>query len=77
MNHSFKSVYDVQQLLKQFGIFVYVGERLWDLEIMMDELRKIHHNYLIDQTVFLSAMGILKREHQVEQQRLDAKNNKN
>lgn len=74
MKHSFTSVYDVQQLLKQFGIFVYVGERLWDLEIMMDELKKIYHNHLIDQTVFLSAMGVLKREHQLEQQRLDTKN---
>lgn len=74
MKHSYTSVYDVQQLLKQFGIFVYVGERLWDLEIMMDELKKIYHNHLIDQTVYLSAIGVLKREHQLEQQRLNTKN---
>ena len=29
-----KTLYDVQQLLKRFGIFVYVGKRLWDIELM-------------------------------------------
>ena len=29
-----KTLYDVQQLLKNFGIFVYVGKRMWDIELM-------------------------------------------
>lgn len=76
MKWSFKNVYDVQQLLKQFGIFVYVGNRLWDLEIMMDELKKLHQNNLIEDSVFLSAMTILKKEHPLEQERQDADNKK-
>lgn len=76
MKRSFNSVYDVQQLLKQFGIFVYVGERMWDLEIMMDELKKIYRNKLIGQTEFLSALTVLKKEHQREKQRLET-NKKN
>lgn len=76
MKWSLKSVYDVQQLLKQFGIFVYVGNRMWDLEIMMDELRKIHQNHLIEQSIYLSAMTILKKEHQLEQEKQHADNMK-
>ena len=29
-----RTLYDVQQLLKQFNVFVYVGKRLWDIELM-------------------------------------------
>lgn len=75
MKHSLKSVYDVQQLLKRYGVFVYVGKRLWDLELMMDELRKIHQNHLMEQSIFLSAMTILKKEHQWEQERMERNNN--
>ena len=27
-----KTLYDVQQLLKKFDIYVYVGKRLWDID---------------------------------------------
>lgn len=37
-----KTLYDVQQLLKQFGIYVYVGKRLWDIEVMALELDHLH-----------------------------------
>lgn len=65
----------MQQLLKRYGVFVYVGKRLWDLELMMDELRKIHQNHLMEQSIFLSAMTILKKEHQWEQERMERNNN--
>ena len=29
-----KTLYDVQQFLKQFGIIVYMGKRLYDIELM-------------------------------------------
>ncbi|NAP01271.1 DUF910 family protein [Halomonas sp. MG34] len=29
-----KTIYDVQQLLKRYGSFVYTGDRLGDLELM-------------------------------------------
>lgn len=66
-----KTVYDVQQLLKRFGIFVYVGKRLWDIELMMDELKKIYRSDLIDQKTYLSALTVLKTEHQKEKERND------
>lgn len=64
-----RSVYDVQQLLKRFGIFVYVGKRLWDIELMMDELKKIYRNELIDRKTYLTALNVLKQEHQKEEKR--------
>ena len=50
-----KTLYDVQQLLKRFGIFVYVGKRLWDIELMALELDNLYKAQAIDQKTFLSA----------------------
>jgi len=36
-----KTLYDVQQLLKQFGIIVYVGKRIYDIELMTLEVKNI------------------------------------
>ena len=33
------TLYDVQQLLKSFGIFIYVGDRTADLELMEAEVK--------------------------------------
>jgi len=43
-----KTLYDVQQLLKQFGIVVYLGKRLYDIEMMKIELEALYQNALID-----------------------------
>ncbi|RXH49335.1 DUF910 family protein, partial [Streptococcus pyogenes] len=37
-----KTLYDVQQLLKNFGIFVYLGKRLYDIEMMKIELQRLY-----------------------------------
>jgi len=37
-----KTFYDVQQFLKQFGIIVYMGKRLYDIELMKLELSRIY-----------------------------------
>ena len=29
-----KNLYDVQQLLKKYGILVHLGKRKWDIELM-------------------------------------------
>lgn len=49
-----KTLYDVQQLLKRFGIFVYVGKRLWDIELMALELDNLYKAQAIDQKTFLA-----------------------
>lgn len=61
-----RTMYDVQQLLKQFGIFIYVGNRLWDIELMMIELRQLHESDVIDKKDFINAMMVLKKEHRLE-----------
>ena len=43
-----KTLYDVQQLLKQFGVVVYLGKRLYDIEMMKIELEALYKSALID-----------------------------
>ena len=64
-----ESLYDVQQLLKRFGIFVYVGSRIYDIELMTIELQNLHDSRLIDHDTYMTAWRILKREHRVEESR--------
>ncbi|WP_392391246.1 YqgQ family protein, partial [Mordavella massiliensis] len=37
-----RTLYDVQQLLKRFNVFVYVGKRLWDIELMAIEVDNLY-----------------------------------
>ncbi len=57
-----KTVYDVQQLLKQFGIFIYTGNRLADIDFMEDEIRELYEYGLIEQSDFTAATLILRNE---------------
>lgn len=63
------NLYDVQQLLKRFGIYVYLGKRSWDIELMMIELKKLQENGLIESTEYLSALLVLKQEHRKEEEK--------
>ena len=64
-----KKLYDVQQLLKQFGIVVYLGKRLYDIEMMKIELEALYQNALIDKENYLIAEMILRREHRIEMEK--------
>ncbi|USS93855.1 YqgQ family protein [Fructilactobacillus ixorae] len=61
-----KNLYDVQQLLKRFGIYVYVGKRIWDIEVMALELDHLYEAHVISQTEFTAAKLVLKHEHHLE-----------
>ncbi|HEQ5207610.1 TPA: YqgQ family protein [Streptococcus pyogenes] len=61
-----KTLYDVQQLLKNFGIFVYLGKRLYDIEMMKIELQRLYDSSLLDKRDYLNAELILRREHRLE-----------
>ena len=63
-----KTLYDVQQLLKQFGVVVYLGKRLYDIEMMKIELEALYKSALIDKENYLIAEMIL-REHQIEMEK--------
>ena len=64
-----KTLYDVQQLLKQFGLVVYLGKRLYDIEMMKIELEALYQNALIDKENYLIAEMILRREHRIEMEK--------
>ena len=64
-----KTLYGVQRLLKQFGIYVYLGKRLYDIEMMKIELERLYDNGLISKSDYLHAELILRREHRIEKER--------
>jgi len=59
-----KTIYDVQQFLKQFGVFIYVGNRIADLELMEMEIREIYKSQLMDPKDYQMAILLLRHEIQ-------------
>ena len=59
----FRTLYDVQQLLKEFNVFVYVGKRLYDIELMAIELDNLHQAGVVDQSTYMKAKIVLRKEH--------------
>lgn len=66
-----KTLFDVQQLLKRFGIYVYIGKRLYDIEVMKIELERLYDSGLIEKEDYLQAELILRREHRLELEKED------
>ena len=64
-----KTIYDIQQFLKSYGSFVYVGDRLADLELMEDELKEIYQSRLIEPREFQTAIMILRHEIRLEREK--------
>lgn len=69
-----KTYYDVQQLMKRFGVFVYVGKRLWDIELTAIELNHLYKAGVVDKKTYLNAKLILDKEHREEEKRAESKN---
>ncbi|MBD1378883.1 YqgQ family protein [Metabacillus arenae] len=59
-----KTVYDVQQLLKKYGIFIYIGDRLSDLELMEVEIVQLYQTRLIESKEYQLAILLLRQEAQ-------------
>ncbi len=55
-----ETLYDVQQLLKQFGVYIYVGKRIYDIELIQMEVKNLYDSRLIDRDTYLTAWRILK-----------------
>lgn len=63
--HNISTLYEVRQLLQQFGTTVYTGDVLGDLELMEEELRELFHEWqLISAEQFRQAIGVLWRERE-------------
>lgn len=69
MIQEIKTLYDVQQLLKMYGIYVYLGKRIYDIELMEIELRNLHKAGLVNDRLFWIALLILRHEHRLEEKR--------
>ncbi len=53
---------DVYDLLKQFGTFIYTGDRIGDLELIEDEIKELYRSRMIEQAQYQSAILIIRHE---------------
>lgn len=64
-----KMMWDVQQLLKRYGIFIYVGDRLADLDLMEAELRDLYDSQLLEVRDFQQALLVIRQERRLEKEK--------
>ncbi|SOC36226.1 YqgQ family protein [Ureibacillus acetophenoni] len=57
-----KSMIDIYDLLKQYGTFIYTGDRIGDLFLIEDEVRELYKAQVLDVKEFQSAMLIIRQE---------------
>lgn len=57
-----KTIYDVQQLLRKFGTFIYTGDRFGDLELMEMEINELHKLEFIRIEEYQLAKLLLRKE---------------
>ncbi|WP_085508868.1 YqgQ family protein [Thalassobacillus devorans] len=65
-----KTIYDIQQLLKKFGTFIYIGDRLADLELMEEEIKELHQAQCMSNEDYQMAILLLRSEAARERDRL-------
>ncbi|MEI5905855.1 YqgQ family protein [Bacillus spongiae] len=59
-----KTIYEIQQLLKNYGTIIYVGERIADLELMEAELNELWRSQLIEPKDYQMGLLLLRTEMQ-------------
>lgn len=64
-----KTIYDIQQFLKQYGTLIYVGDRVATLELMEDEIKELYNSQLIERKDFQSAIMLLRHEIRLEKEK--------
>lgn len=69
-----KTIYEIQQFLKQFGTIIYIGDRVADLELMEAELRDLFQAQLIEPREYQTALLLLRQEIQVQKEKIQNKN---
>jgi uncharacterized protein YqgQ len=66
-----KTIYDIQQFLKQFGTIIYVGDRLGNLELMEEEIKELYFSKLMEKNELQNALQILRHEIQLEKEKAE------
>ncbi|MDR6998741.1 YqgQ family protein [Neobacillus niacini] len=64
-----KTVYEIQQFLKQFGTIIYIGDRVADMELMETELKELYQSQLIEPKEYQTALLILRQEIQFQKEK--------
>ena len=59
--------YDVLQLLKRFGTYIHLGNRLWDIEMAASEVDRLHQLRLIPDETYTNAKIVLRHVHEQEE----------
>jgi uncharacterized protein YqgQ len=63
-----KTIYDIQQFLKKFGTFIYLGDRVAELEMMLSEIKEIYQAQMMDTKDYQMAVLLLRQEIQREKE---------
>lgn len=56
------SIYDVMQLLKKYGTFIYTTERRADIMLMEDEIRELYNSGMLNIQDYQMATLLLRKE---------------
>ena len=57
-----KSMIDIYDLLKKFGIYIYTGDRLGDLGLIEDEVKELYKSRMIETKDYQTALLIIRQE---------------
>lgn len=60
-----KTVYDVRQLLRKFGTYIYTSDRLGDLELMEFEVKELYQSGFVNASEYTQSLLILRKEKRV------------
>lgn len=55
-------MYDVRQLLKRYGVFIYTGEPISDIEMMKTEVKELYKFQMIDIKTYQNALFVMNAE---------------
>nr|WP_289036708.1 YqgQ family protein [uncultured Allobacillus sp.] len=53
---------DVLQLLKKYGIYIYIGDRLVEFNLIEQEINELYENKLITNDEYMRALLIVRKE---------------
>ena len=56
-----KTYYDLQQYLKRFGSFIYMGDRIAELELMENEIRELHKMGMMETMDYQNAILLIRQ----------------
>ncbi|WP_046178803.1 YqgQ family protein [Domibacillus tundrae] len=64
-----RTIFDVQQLLKRYGVFVYIGNRVADLQLMELELKELYRSQLVESKEYQMALLLLRQQIVIEKEK--------